>query len=105
MVKCPIEGCEYETPDVESAALITTHAISHQTPSQSTQAARVKKVKRPNILSVGTTEDWQYFKSRWGDYVKATKVEGTDKVIQLLNAATNNSARTSVGTPEVPSLG
>ena len=29
-------------------------------------------------------EDWQYFKSRWGDYVKATKLEGTDRIIQLL---------------------
>ena len=25
-----------------------------------------------------------YFKSRWGDYVKATKLEGTDRVLQLL---------------------
>ena len=87
VVKCPIEGCEYETPDVDpviAAALITTHATSHQTPSQPTQTARVEKVKRPSISSAGTTEDWQYFKSRWGDYVKATKLEGTDKVIQLL---------------------
>ena len=29
-------------------------------------------------------EDWQYYKSRWDDYVKATKVAGTDKIIQLL---------------------
>ena len=87
VVKCPIEGCEYETPDVDpviAAALITTHATSHQAPSQPTQAARVEKVKRPSISSAGTTEDWLYFKSRWGDYVKATKLEGTDRVIQLL---------------------
>ena len=30
------------------------------------------------------TEDWQYFNLWWGDYVKATKLEGTNKVIQLL---------------------
>ena len=87
VVKCPTEGCEYETPDVEpviAATLITAHATSHQTPSQPTQTARVEKVKRPSISSASTTEDWQYFKSRWGDYVKATKLEGTDKVIQLL---------------------
>ena len=41
-------------------------------------------MKRPSISSAGTTEDWLYFKSRWGDYVKATKLEGTDRVIQLL---------------------
>ena len=69
---------------VIAAALITTHATSHNTPSQSTQTARAEKVKRPSISSAGTTEDWQYFTSRWGDYVRATKLEGTDRVIQLL---------------------
>ena len=87
-VKCPIEGCEYETPDVDpviAAALITAHATSHQMPGRPfTQTARVEKVKRPSISPAGTTEDWLYFKSRWGDYVKATKLEGTDRVIQLL---------------------
>ena len=87
VVKCPIEGCEYETLNVDAviaAALITTHATSHQTPSQPTQTARVEKVKIPSISSASTTEDWLYFKSRWGDYVKATKLKGTDRVIQLL---------------------
>ena len=41
-------------------------------------------MKRPCLSSAGTTEDWQYFKSRWSDYVKATKIDGTDKIIQLL---------------------
>ena len=59
-------------------------ATSHRTSSKPTQAARIEKVKRSNISPAGTTEDWQYFKSRWGDYVKATRLEGTDRVIQLL---------------------
>ena len=87
VVQCPVEGCEYETPDVEpviAAALITTHATSHRTPCGSTHTARVEKVKTPNVSSAGTTEDWQYFKSRWSDYVKATRLEGTDRIIQLL---------------------
>ena len=85
--RCPIEGCRYEMPDVEpvvGATLITAYAISHQVPSGPTQMARAEKVKRPCISSAGTTEDWQYFKSRWSDYVKATRLEGTDRVIQLL---------------------
>ena len=87
VVGCPIEGCEYNTPDVDpviAAALITAHATSHQAPSRATQAAAVEKVKRPVITSSGTTEDWQYFKSRWDDYVKATRLAGTDRIIQLL---------------------
>ena len=34
-------------------------------------------------------EDWQYFRSRWNDYVKATKLVGTNKVIQLLECCDN----------------
>ena len=87
IIQCPIEGCEYETPDVEpviAAALITTHVTSHRMSSGSTQTPRVERVKRLNVSSAGTTEDWQYFKSRWNDYVKATRLEGTDKIVQLL---------------------
>ena len=86
-VQCPIEGCEYTTPDVDpviAAALITAHATSHRAPYGPAQAARVEKVKRPSISSAGTTEDWQYFKSRWGGYVRATRLQGQDRVIQLL---------------------
>ena len=87
VIQCPIEGCEYQTPDVDpvvAAALITTHATVHTTPHPNVPAAKAEKVKRPCISSAGTTEDWQYFRSRWSDYVKATKLSGTDKVIQLL---------------------
>ena len=87
MVCCPIEDCEYQTPDVDpvvAAALITTHATAHALPHSVVPAAKAEKVKHPCISSAGTMEDWQYFRSRWNDYVKATKLAGTDKVIQLL---------------------
>ena len=69
-----------------AAALITAHATTHQSPGArpTSSAARAEKVKRPHISPAGTTEDWQYFKSRWSDYVKATKLYGTDRIIQLL---------------------
>ena len=41
-------------------------------------------MKRPVISSAGTPEDWNYFLSRWNDYVEATKVTGEDEVLQLL---------------------
>ena len=69
VIQCPIEDCEYETPDVESvvaAALITAHATSHQARNGS---AHVEKVKRPTVSSAGTTQDWQYFKSRWDETI------------------------------------
>ena len=112
VVKCPIEGCEYETPDTDvviAAALITTHERSHRAPSQPTQAARVEKVKRPSISPAGTTEDCMYFQSRWDAYVKATKLDGTEKVIQLLECCdeqlrkdlTRNAGGTLTGMTEV----
>ncbi len=49
-----------------AAALITAHAISHQ--------ARNDTSRRSRDQSAGTTQDWQYFKSRWNDYVRATRL-------------------------------
>ena len=66
-----------------AAALLNAHAMTHQAQGPA-QEARVEKVKRPEISSAGTTEDWIYFQSRWGDYVRATKLVGPDRVIQLL---------------------
>ena len=58
---------------VIAAALITTHATSHRTPSGSTQTARVEKVKR--------TESVVSWHDR-GLAVLATRLEVTDRVIQ-----------------------
>ena len=69
---------------VLAAALLTAHATTHGSSHSVAPTARAEKVKRPSISLAGTTEDWQYFKSRWSDYVKATKLNGTDKIIQLL---------------------
>lgn len=85
-LNCPFEGCPYVIPDVDpvlAAALLSTHSLIHKA-GGSTQAARAEKVKRPTIASAGTSEDWAYFKSRWGDYVKATRLDGPDLVLQLL---------------------
>ena len=73
VTRCPIEGCDYSTPDVEAvvaAALITTHATSHQ--NGPVQASRVEKVRsrqlgqqKSGTISVpaGTTmrgqQDWK----------------------------------------------
>ena len=87
VVQCPIENCEYQTPDVDpvvAAALIATHATIHASPHSVVPVAKAEKVKCPCISSSGTTEDWEYFRSRWSDYVRATKLSGTNRVIQLL---------------------
>ena len=84
VVSCPL--CDYETDDVSgtiAAVLLSTHAISHQ-PGVTASSAKVERVKHPVISSAGTSEDWNYFLSRWNDYVEATRVTGKDEVLQLL---------------------
>jgi hypothetical protein len=49
--------------------------------------AKVEKVKRVTVTAAETSEDWAYFLSRWTDYVAATKLDGKDKVIQLLECS------------------
>ena len=87
-IRCPIPDCDYETPDCGehlAATLLTTHTIVHTQASRQPQAtAVIEKVRRPTISYGGTSEDWAYFLSRWEDYVKATRVAGDDRVIQLL---------------------
>ena len=93
-VECPVEGCEYRTPDVSevlAAALITAHAATHLTQGQP-PSVRAEKVRRPDI-SAGTTEDWVYFRSRWGDYVRATKLIGPDRILQLLECCDDQLRR------------
>ena len=83
----PIKDYEYQMPDMDplvAVALITTHAIVHVSSHSVMPAAKVEKVEDLCISSAKTTEDWQCFRSRWSDYVKATKLSSTDKVIQLL---------------------
>lgn len=82
-VACPIPGCEYVTDDLDPAivaALITAHSATHAPGA----VAKVEKVKRPTISAAGTSEEWAYFLTRWSDYVSATKIDGHDKVVQLL---------------------
>ncbi|KAK3715191.1 hypothetical protein RRG08_040040 [Elysia crispata] len=84
-VACPIPGCEYVTDDLDAAivaALILAHTTTH-TPG-ATAAAKVDRVKRSVISAAGTSEEWEYFLSRWLDYIDATKLTGRDKVLQLL---------------------
>ena len=57
--------------------------MTHVT-ATNTAIAKAEKVKCPSISSGGTNEEWRFFTSCWADYIKATKVTGEDKVIQLL---------------------
>ena len=67
-----------------AAALIIAHVIVHALPHSVVPVARPKKMKHLCISSSGTIEDWQFFISRWNDYVRTIKLLGTNRVIQIL---------------------
>ena len=83
-IKCPIDGCGYETPDTSDiivAALLNAHCSVH---SQGTSKSTAEKIKRPTIAADSSLEDWSYFLSRWDNYKVNTNIGGEEEVIQLL---------------------
>ena len=114
VIQCPVANCSYVTENVDAvvaASLLNLHATDHATratPSTAT-TPQVEKVKRPTIFPAGTSEDWSYFQSRWSEYKAATKIQGNDIVIQLLECCdeqlrkdlTRNAGGSLSGKPEV----
>ena len=83
-VRCPYPDCTYSTPaDLDpavTAVVLSTHAMSHSRASK----AKPAPVKRPEISSGGTTENWSYFTTRWKAYSGAVQLSAQDTTIQLL---------------------
>ena len=82
VVECPVAGCGYKTDDQDSIVVVQLLAMHNG--AAHTQAApappmKVETVKRPTITSGGSTEEWEYFTTRWKDYVDATQLEGKKK--------------------------
>ena len=83
-VRCPYPDCTYSTSaDLDpavTAVVLSTHAMSHSRASK----AKPAPVKRPEISSGGTTENWSYFTTRWKAYSGAVQLSAQDTTIQLL---------------------
>ena len=59
-VACPIDGCDYTTPDYDPvivAALLQSHSSTHTPPHKPDTA----KLQRPTITAGSSSSDWQYF--------------------------------------------
>ena len=92
--KCPYPECTYETDEAEgqlAATLLSIHSAGAHNhtqvggdPQMQPAKAKIDKVRHPTVSAAGSSEEWSYFETRRGDYVKATKITGKDKVIQLL---------------------
>ena len=70
-IPCPYADCNFVTPDLGSdaiAVILKMHNDAvHSTPQSSTAtaAAKVEKARRPTVSCAGTTEEWEYFLTRW----------------------------------------
>ena len=81
-IKCPFPTCLYTTGSVEpsiAVELLRIHGLTHNSAN-----ARAQKIERPSIGTEISAADWNYFESRWKDYVTATGITGTSQVLQLL---------------------
>ena len=97
VINCPYPACTFVTDDIPhdlAGTILQIHASDqHKAPSTShthAAVAKVEKVRRPTIASVGNSEELSYFLTRWQDYVDATKITGRDKVIQLLECCSED---------------
>ena len=61
-----------------------------------------KPFDRPLIVAGETYEGWQYFKTRWRAYSRASKLAGTDLGIQLLECLEPNLRRDLTRTTKGP---
>ena len=103
VLQCTIEGCSYETPEIEvpaAVALLSNHTTGHQlkqpptpaipattTPAPPTpivnNTMRQPELSRPKLKSHITNEEWNAFSRRWDIYRNAYNFQGTQVSNQL----------------------
>ena len=91
VLNCPIEGCTYATGDNEAAqaiALFTVHGYSHA--PDACQQAKPDKLSRPRVSKESTSEDWEYFITRWEAYKTATRIADHDATVEFLEFCENS---------------
>ena len=86
IIKCPIPGCDYEigdeVPNDCKNTVLQLHLQYHQ--SEAAQPAKAEKLKRPCLSIDNSTEEWNYFVSRWENYKQATGLTAPNTTTQLI---------------------
>ena len=85
VIDCPIDGCNYNTGDVEAniaVALLTIHNNVHVAGNSATKQ-RPPKLDRPSIGKESSEEVWNTFKTRWQMFKRGTHLSADDTVQQL----------------------
>ena len=84
-IKCPIPGCDYEIGEVQNDCKNTLHQLHlqhHQ--SQTANAVKPEKLKRPCLAIENSTEEWNFFVSRWENYKQSTGLTASKITTQLI---------------------
>ena len=85
-IKCPIPGCDYEIrEEVQNDCkntLLQLHLQHHQ--SQTANAVKPEKLKRPCLAIENSTEEWNFFVSRWENYKQSTGLTASKITTQLI---------------------
>ena len=86
IIQCPYPDCTFEVgedvPDDCKNTLLQLHLQHHQ--SKNAYPTQVEKIKRPSLSVENTTEDWNYFVSRWENYKRATGLTEPNITGQLM---------------------
>ena len=92
IVKCLIQGCAYQTEDVEPAvvaALLQLHATEH---SGTGSKASVPSLDRPRIDTGVSLEEWNSFVRRWDAYRTGSRISDDIAAVQFFQCASNGLA-------------
>lgn len=92
VIKCPVAGCTYETPDVDAAViaqLLNLHKVAHPEPAAVPVVApreakqRAPKIEPPKISEGSSEETWNSWHTRWMMFKRGTILSEDEKVQQL----------------------
>ena len=102
-VRCPKADCPYSIPEGTDPAVVVALLDAHvKVDHNQASSVKPKPVDRPLIAAGETSEGWQYFKTRWRAYSRASKLAGTDLGIQLLECLEPNLRRDLTRTTKGP---
>ena len=91
VIKCPVSGCVYETPDESSdivCALLNLHSTEHRQPVNTSQhTSNVPKLNRPCIDIGIDPEAWMSFVRRWETFKIGSGIPDGAASIQLFQCA------------------
>ena len=79
------------------AALLTTHATVHVGSPTRHGVTKMERIKRSTISSASTSKEWQYFTTRWAEYVQPLESLEEKESSNSENAAMMIHAKTSPG--------